>query len=219
MTEKSIAKIVWDYITIHPSIHDCLNYRLINYSALTRKIIEEIGIEKKEAVLAACKRYPKEKKQISEKEILNILQKSKLEIKNKIGVIIAPNSWHLFPKLEVAMRQLIREEKELKIIQGSLGITIITTEDLINKLRNLIGKENILSERKGLVEISVTSPRTIEETLGIIAHLSSALATNGINIVETMSCYTDTIFILEEKDMIKGFEVLNKCMGGKPSKA
>jgi hypothetical protein len=218
MAEKSIAKLVWDYITTHLSIHDCLNYGLINYSALTRKIMQELGIEKKEAVLAACKRYPRERKQISEKEVLNVLGKSKLEIRNKIGVLIAPNSWHLFPKLEVAMRQLIREEKELKVIQGSLGITIITTEDLIDELKELIGKENILSERKGLVEISVTSPRTIEETRGIIAHLSSALATNGINIVETMSCYTDTIFILEEKDMVKGFEVLNKCMGGKSSK-
>jgi hypothetical protein len=76
----------------------------------------------------------------------------------------------------------------------------------------MLGKENILIERKGLAEISVTSPRTIEETPGIIAYLSSALAANGINIVETVSCYTDTIFILEEKDILKGFEVLNKCM-------
>jgi hypothetical protein len=212
MAEKSVAKTVWDYISLHPSIHDCLIYNLVNHSALTRKIMGETGIKKKEAVLAACKRYPKGKEKVREKGILNILQNSKLKIRNKIGVIIIPNSWHLFPKLEVATHKLIREGKELKIIQGSLGITIIATEELIHTLRGMLGKENILIERKGLAEISVTSPRTIEETPGIIAYLSSALAANGINIVETVSCYTDTIFILEEKDILKGFEVLNKCM-------
>ena len=42
----------------------------------------------------------------------------------------------------------------------------------------------------------------------LITNLSDA----GINIEETVSCHTDTIFIVSESDMINAYSVLNKCI-------
>jgi len=43
----------------------------------------------------------------------------------------------------------------------------------------------------------------LEETVGVIAYLSNLLAENGINIIETMSTWTDTLFVISEKDIVK----------------
>jgi len=82
----------------------------------------------------------------------------------------------------------------------------------LKEIEEILGKENVVRTQGGLVELSVTSPENIRAIPGIMAYLSSALSGNGINIVETMSCYTDTIFVLEEKDMVRGFEILSKCI-------
>ena len=49
-------------------------------------------------------------------------------------------------------------------------------------------------------------------TSGVIAYLITNLSDAGINIEETVSCHTDTIFIVGESDMISAYSVLNKCI-------
>ena len=51
---KSAAQLSRDYIDTHPSIKDAIKLGLINYSALTRKIMQDLGISNEEAVLVAA---------------------------------------------------------------------------------------------------------------------------------------------------------------------
>ena len=41
-----------------------------------------------------------------------------------------------------------------------------------------------------------------------MGYLCSLLGENGINIVEEMSCWTDTIFLVQEKDLGRIMELL-----------
>jgi ABC-type lipoprotein release transport system permease subunit len=52
----------------------------------------------------------------------------------------------------------------------------------------------------------------IVETTGVFAYLASNLAENNVNVVETVSCYTDSIFIVNESDMIYGYSILTKVI-------
>jgi hypothetical protein len=70
----------------------------------------------------------------------------------------------------------------------------------------------LVNVSKNLVEIAVTSPETIESTPGMLAFLATALASRGINIVQVMSCYTDTIFLLERDDMAAAVDILGQSM-------
>ena len=47
---------------------------------------------------------------------------------------------------------------------------------------------------------------------GVAAAVFSAMAENNVNVVETVSCYTDTIFIVSESDMISGYSILTKVI-------
>ena len=58
-------------------------------------------------------------------------------------------------------------------------------------------------ENKNLAEITIKSPKEIETTPGTYAYLCSLFGENNINIIETLSCWTDTIFLVKEEDVGK----------------
>ena len=199
----------------HPSIMDCLKYGIINYSALSRMIMDEYKMDNTVAVLIASRRYAEElqkEKKFLEKKIKQILKKSRINIKTKVATVTLKPGWHVFLKLEPILKKTLSEGYLINIIQGSQGITLILLEDYLEEVENLIGKDNIVRITKNLVEISVKSPEDISDTPGVVSYLSSNLSSVGINVIETMSCFMDTIFVVDEKDMVIAFEALNRCI-------
>jgi len=192
------------YLSEHTSTLDCLKNGIINYSKLSRKIARELDIEKKtnlEAILIACRRFELKIKdgEILENKILKILKESELEIKNKIVVAILDKRRYLWKMLEIE-NKFQKSSDTFYAIEGSKVFTIITTEKQIQDLETLFGNA-IIKTTKNLVMITIKSPKDLENTPGVIGHLSSTFGKHGVNIVETMSCWTDTIFVISEEDI------------------
>jgi sulfur transfer complex TusBCD TusB component (DsrH family) len=204
-----IAREVRDYIAGHPSVSDGLKMGIVNYSALARKISKELGIRRKEAVLAACRRYPVEKlRGYSEDGVRRTLQRSRIQTRTKVATITVIEGMDVLQRLGDVVEELLDENRVCRLIQVSQGTVIILDDDSVSRVTKKLRSEHIIGVTRGLVEIDVTSPETIERTPGLLAFLSGALASRGINIVEEMSAYTDTIFLLERKDMTRAMEVL-----------
>jgi len=200
---------VRDYIASHPSVADALKMDIVNYSALARKIGRELGIRREEAVLAACRRYPVEKlRGYSEDAIRRMLQKSRIQTRTKVATITVVEGVDVLQRLGDVVEELLDENRVCRLIQVSQGTVIIVDDDSLSRVTKRLRSEHLIGVTRGLVEIAVTSPETIEKTPGLLAFLSGALASRGINIVEEMSCYTDTIFLLDRKDMTRAMEVL-----------
>ncbi|MCX6652574.1 MAG: ACT domain-containing protein [Methanomassiliicoccales archaeon] len=211
--KESVAERTRAYIDAHPSIKDCISKDLINYSSLARQIMKDRGIKNEEAVMIACRRYAvKLAKRDHERDILRILAGSRLEVKTKICIVTAKNDWTVLQRLGTVFQKLINEKAIMQVIQGAQAITIIADEKLKSEVVNAVGRENVLKVRQDLVEITVKSPERIVETSGVFAFLASNLAENNVNVVETVSCYTDTIFIVNEADMICGYSLLTKII-------
>ncbi len=211
--KESIAERTRVYIDAHPSIKDCISKDLINYSSLARQIMKDLGIKNEEAVMIACRRYAvKLAKSDHERDILRILADSRIEVKTKICIVTAKNDWTVLHRLELVFQKLINEKAIMQVIQGAQAITIIADVKLKNEVVNAVGRENVLKVRQDLVEITVKSPERIVETSGVFAFLASNLAENNVNVVETVSCYTDTIFIMNEADMIYGYSILTRII-------
>jgi hypothetical protein len=211
--KESIAEKTRVYIDSHPSIKDCISKDLINYSSLARQIMKDLEIKNEEAVMIACRRYAQRlSKKDHEKDILKIIGNSRIEVKTKICSVTAKNDWTVLHKLELVFVKLINEKAIMQVIQGTQAITIIADEKLKNDIINTVGKENILRVRPDLVEISVKSPEKISDTSGVFSFLADNLAENNVNVAETVSCYTDTIFIVDEKDMIPAYSILSKVI-------
>ncbi|MBI2655171.1 ACT domain-containing protein [Candidatus Woesearchaeota archaeon] len=199
----NITRLTEAYISEHPSIKDCLKNDLINYSSLSRKLASDAGINIKknfDAILIACRRFQRKlkKEEVFESRILKILKSSKIEIKNKIIVIVLEKDVHFETLLHIEKE--IKKQKEIfRIIESASAITIITTEEFADLIRKNF-RNKIIVENSNLAEITIKSPKEIETTPGAYAYLCSLFQENGINIAETLSCWTDTIFLVDEKD-------------------
>ena len=199
----NITKLTEGYIQAHPSIQDCLKNNLVNYSSLSRLIASDLNINLKknfDAILIACRCFKRKLRQeeVFEKRILKILRDSKIEIKNKVIAVVLEKDI-IFGTL-LNLEKEIKSKKEIfRIIEGVSAITIITTEDFSDLIQKNF-RNKIILENKNLVEITIKSPKELETTPGTYAYLCSLFGDNNINIVETLSCYTDTIFLIDEKD-------------------
>lgn len=209
----STAAVVREYIDTHPSIKDGMRMGIINLSALARKIMEEKGLKSEEAALMACRRYELDpKSRINEEAILKVLRRSKLEIRTKVATVTVRPSWHMYGKLEKTMNTLRGRNHNLHVIQGTGSVTLIMDMAVTKEVLEILGEEEVLKKETDLVELIVNSPDVIEDVPGILAFLSSSLSSKGINFLEVISCYKDTLFVLEQKDMMSAFDTLNQII-------
>ncbi|MGB9719818.1 MAG: ACT domain-containing protein [Candidatus Anstonellales archaeon] len=139
-------------------------------------------------------------KRIAEKEInveeklIDLLKRSSISIQTKIAVVIS------------------RKELGIKAISFARSgghTTYIVEENEAKKIKKEWGVKSI---RENLNLITIRSSEELEEVPGVIAFLLNALAYEGINIVEFISCYTDTLLVVKEADTHKAYEVLSAIM-------
>lgn len=207
----STTKLTEKYIEGHPYIKETLKQGLINYSSLARQIADDLEIKKQssfDAILVASRRYAEKIKLDGklEEKIIKLLNGSKLEIKNKIGVVIV--SQHIpFSQLTKIVDEFIEQGETFQLIQGTKTVTIIIPDNFLEKVeKNFAG--TVVSSRKGLVQITIKTSPDIEIIPGVVGYLYSLFAQNGINIFETMSSWAETLIIIDEKDLPKAMEIL-----------
>ena len=142
-----------------------------------------------------------------------VLRKSRLETRTRIGTVTVRYSYDNLVRLEKVVNELLSANRLIRLIPTSQGIVLIVEDDTLSTVTKAISPGNLLKVRKGLVELTVTSPESIEEVPGVMAFLSASLASSGLNVLQVMSCYTDTILILEERDLMEAFAALKRAMG------
>ena len=188
---KSIAQLVRETIQIRPSLLDALNMKIVNYSALARTLQEELGEGSIEAVKAAVIRVSDEiasDRKLREKAVQSILKESKVRLQDKIAVVISPL------KLDIS-----------HIVTAHLTDQYVYVVDQTTMKEKL---EDPVKVESNLVALILLSPPRVEETPGFVAFITQLLASRNINIVEFISCSTNTIIILDSQDSLKAFSLL-----------
>lgn len=188
---KSIAQMVRDEIQMRPSILDALNMNIVNYSALARLLKDEIGDGSIEAVKAAIIRIAEEissDRNLRERAVQSILKESKVRLQDKIGVVISPK------RLDIT-----------NIISANLTDQYIYIVDQTTMKKPLPKEVKI---NKNLVALILLSPLRVETTPGFVSFITQQLASRNLNIVEFISCSTNTIIILDSQDALIAFSLL-----------
>ncbi|MDD5162591.1 MAG: hypothetical protein PHD95_00075 [Candidatus ainarchaeum sp.] len=211
MQGQSIAKIVCSFVGERPFLRECMKKGLINFSQLARLVISEKKLSKADfdAVLVACRRcfeklsFGKE----FESRIIALFKTSKIEVKTKICVFVVSKKAP-FSVISKIVREISEKEELFHIIQGSSAVTIIASQDFFELIKNSLAGF-VVSEKSGLVEILVKTSKEIEQIPGSVSFLYGRLSEQGINIVETASSWTDTLFVISEKDLAKTMELLD----------
>ena len=198
------------FINEHQSVKYCLKKGLLNYSALARLIAKELKIEKKtskEAILIAARRYKEKiKDQHGEKEVIALFKQSNVEIKNNIVSITIEKN--VYPDSLVEMEKEIKKQKGLFFaIEGTRSITLIFQKKYKSNIEKKF-KNNLLEKKDDLSLITINS-EGIGDIPGAVSYVASLFFEQGINIEEFMSCYDDTLIVIDSKDIEKVMKFLH----------
>lgn len=207
----NINKKVWGIIENDAAIRKTLYNKLINISALARKIAKEHSLQNNiDAVISAIRRFEtnKEKKKTNFL-IYSLLKKSKLSTRTKLASVLFKKSFDIRGKLAILYSKIDFEAGEtLRIFEVTKYIKIIIDDKNVNLINKLFTKNNIIEITKHLGELSIDYNVNITKTPGIFATLSNELSMNNISIVDSMICYSEHIIIVNEKQIKKAFDVI-----------
>ncbi|MBU0586086.1 ACT domain-containing protein [Candidatus Micrarchaeota archaeon] len=189
------SELVWLYVKRRPYLKEMLKSGVSNYSKLARQICKDaFGTDSNfYAVKASLLRIGsklKKKEMESEKNILHVLRGTSLSIRNKIAVIISSEPLHI---------------NSLFVLKGKNAYTYIVESEVAQKIRN---SRSIIRIKENLNLFILSSSEEIEETPGVISSILHMLASEGINIQEFISTYTETFLVIKEADTSKAYELL-----------
>lgn len=212
----SVSKATRKVVSRYPFVRESLRNGLVNYRALARKISKEVSEEcgKKinlEAIVTAARRYREELSQESKEERIDeILAHAKVSMRGNVGVITAGMGWGASEKVR-RIAENVSDVDPLQIVQGRRLTTVVADQEDINRIAEILGEEVEVIER-GLSSVTVINPEGIAHVPGVIARMAQRLLGENINIVEMMSCHTDTIFILEREDAITALRAMEELI-------
>lgn len=208
-----MARRVRDYVDGQPALADALRLGIANYSAVARRVGADLGISSMEAVIAACRRYPRGHGESARAAgVRRVMRKSRIETRTKVATITASQGVEVLQRLGDVVEELLDENSLCRLIQVSSGTVIIVDTDSVARVVKRLRPDQVLRVRKDLVEVAVASPESIEETPGLLALLTGVLSAKGINVVEALSCYTDTIFLLAREDLNPALAALSNAL-------
>jgi aspartokinase len=190
----TVAQNVRSYLRNKPYLLEALEKGIVNLSELSRQIQEELQTKNTSAVKAALRRFAEElqrHKQKREEKVLQVLKRSGMAVYDRKSVMITNK--------EIAVKNALKV-------------------DLLNKYVYLIDRSDLPERISALVKhedctmIVIHSPEELENTPGVVAFLATLLAEQNVNIIEFISCWTETILVVEKKDSLKAYEVLSNMV-------
>jgi len=191
----TIAQNVRNHLRNKPYLLEALEKGIVNLSELSRQIQEELKTDNTSAVKAALRRFSGElqkHKQKREEKVLQLLKRSGIVVYDRKSVMITAKE--------------LDTKSGMKVDLLGKHVYLLDRSEMPERINALVKHENCTM-------IVVHSPEELEATPGVVAFLATLLAEQNVNIIEFISCWTETIMVVEKKDSLKAYEVLSNMVG------
>ncbi len=205
----NVSQVTQNYIRARSSVAECLSRGLVNYSALAREICDHHKIDSFDAVLMACRRYKAEREhtRLRDDKAVSLLKSAKVVLRTKIISVQIEKGNTL--QRALSLQQLVRKERgDFRLIEGEEVITLITNEQYLPAIKETF-ERNVKRVTANLVQITLVISEKLATTPGVCAHLYRLFAEAGINLCEEMSCWTDIMVVIHEKDSARAMALLS----------
>lgn len=189
----TITNKVKDFLDNNPYYLQALGLGVVNYSKLARTIAHHYDISNTDGIIAACRRY---KPTVMDYTLIqDILRQTRLSVFTRRVVIILDS--HISSQTISHIHQHIQED-QVHVVRGTNAVTLILPTEHRNFISEMC-KNQIIKIHDHLVEVVLESSTRLEEVPGVMAYLYTLLSSQGINVVETLSCWTDTILLIDKE--------------------
>jgi len=210
----TIAQIIEDQIKKSSFLEEALVKGIINYSSLARKlqpIVEEKLVKnvKEGAIVMALKRVSLRLKSTLPKSENILGDLGDITIRSNLVDYTFSNS----PTIGGAQNKILektegRKDIFITISHGVSQITVIASEALEDEIKKIFKDETPICTLQNLSSLTVRIPTEATKTPGVLYSILKVLAWEGINMIETISTYTELTLVLETKDIERAFSLL-----------
>lgn len=211
---NNIREFVWKVIDTDIAIKKDISRGILNIRALANYIINNHKINVSiDSVISAIRRYNITPIKKQEADVYSLLRKAEIRSITKMASFslkkneeVTQTLGRLLPKIDFEGGEVLR------VLEGSKLFKIIFDKKSYTKMINEFKKSDIIYSNKNISMIEMIYPKELEKTPGVFSVISNELAENNISITDALICANEHIVIVDEKDILKAFEVLyNLC--------
>lgn len=212
----TISHVVQKLINDKTYLLEPMGRGIIAYGSLAEQlkpeIEEELGTEVKTHAIVMSLRRHAEKLKEKHKQI-TFDYSSEIILKTEMCDISVLRSPTLLNKLK-KLYEIVDFEKGdiLNIIHGRHEVSVVTNERYKDKLLIILKLEKILNMEDNLVSLTLTYSKDFLYTPGVIFNVVRNISGENINIYEIVSTNTELTFILNKKDAVRAYKVLEKLV-------
>lgn len=210
---SSISEIVRAIIDNDLSFQDALGRGYSNLSAMARIIKPRVDMIMNDdinvgSIITALKRLRYEYK-IPARDVVEIVANSKIVVKTDVAKLSLIKSKSIMEKLIRPLGEYY--DAFISVSQGVDSITMIFDSLILEKMK-IIFIDEVLEVQDNLAAIIVKSPEAIIKTPACALVFYNQLGRRHINIEDTISCYTDTIMLVDMNDVARAFNILSELI-------
>jgi len=214
LVTKNITKSVRAIVDNDLSFQDALQRGYCNLSAMARIIKPSIdaiaGTDVSiESIVTALKRTRKDYK-LPYASVEPIVAGSKISLKTDVAKISVVKNKKTIDK--IAKSLTLHYDSFLSVSESVNSITLVFDQLILERIKNLFNEDDMLEVESNLAAIIVQSPEEIIKTPGCALVFYNQLARRHVNIEDTVSCYTDTIMLVNMNDVAKAFNALTELI-------
>lgn len=210
----TVSHLVEKEISRMPYLQEALIRGLINYGALADDLLPKIKEDikkpvKHSAVMMALRRLSDK---LEEKSSKNFKFSSEISITIKSGL------FNIAYKKSANIHKAIQKIYEavdyssgnvLAINLGNHEVTVVSNQKYLPKLKEIMKGEKMILETKKVAAISLSLSIELMDTPGFFYIVTRALTWENVNLHEVVSTPTELTLIVDEKDVMRAYDVLN----------
>lgn len=166
-----------------------------------------------EPAVSLVRRYPPKEREGRQEQMKKLILK--LTLKDKIAVITLTNDPaipRLLAKFSAKVNYSIGDT--LHIVSGIETVKVVTDSKNLVYLLKVIPKKRILKITEDAAEIVISLADSVLNTPGVVATISAHLARHGVNLIEYITCSPHAIVVVEEKDALRSYQLLENLATG-----
>ena len=214
----SVTRAVKDEVGSDLSIQDAMARDYLNLSALARMLVPKVAARtgkrvkdvSEVGIATALKRLMGSYSGSSPK-VSRVIARSAVSARTHVSSLSVEKTKRTVQTVSALLSSYPNDF--IQVSEGLSSITLIFDQRLHSKVKRSLAGAEVLEEGVSGAAITVHSPEEITTTPGCISAFYNQLWRRHVNIEDTVSCYTDTIMVVDMKDASRAFEALTELIG------
>ena len=221
MEEGNTAQIVREEVDKDIFLQNSLSKGIVNNSELARQLLPTIKRKNPkaslESVTISIGRYINSLKQSRiEKELTAQIANSQVSLKNDIVHVTFYRNNTIVNEINEISKKIRWDLDEILFInQGSGEITLVFDKKNKHLFRKILSNAVEVRENSAILSIKEGKIKELTPSIevpGLYAYFMNQISKNGLNVLDVVSTRSQITFVINEKDLIKSYEVINNCI-------